>query len=304
MPGHGPSSITLSIIILTRNRKDEALRAIRSCLACSLPDETEFVIVDNASQDGTQEMVSQLLNQYPYEHRYLYLSENIGCAAGRNVGLRNAQGRYLFFLDDDAYIHEPKDHFFQKMMSAMETNAQIFSITTTIYDKRLDSKRPGVRAKNSKETGFHKVLTFHGGSSLIDASKLADRDQLFYDYQFRGMAELYPCLKNYFNHLFVYEMDDVLTIHEPSENSFFSRRMQIIYHYTGSAHVKLTFYPVITYPIIYAMFCLRIIKHLGMSGIADAFSKLAEINKNLVKETVSLQEFLRLFKEFGFVATF
>jgi hypothetical protein len=41
-----------------------------------------------------------------------------------------------------------------------------------------------------------------------------------------------------------------------------------------------------------------------MSGIADAFSKLAEINKNLVKETVSLQEFLRLFKEFGFVATF
>ncbi len=99
------------------------------------------------------------------------------------------------------------------------------------------------------------------------------------------MAELYPALKHFFKSPYIYEMKDIKTIHDPSENQFFSPKMQVIYHYVGQMHVKLIFYPWITLPIIYTMFYLRIVKHLN-------------------KETVNLYNMYKLYREFGFFATF
>lgn len=302
--GTGMENTLLSIMIVTRNRRKELLRALQSCVECSLPPGTEFVIVDNASQDGTREAVDAFFQNNGYKYRYFYQSENIYAAAGRNVGLREAKGRYVFFLDDDAYIQSPKEIFFQKMIDVLTENEDVFSITTSMFDTKLNSERPCIPTKSHCSTEFHKVLVFHGGANLVDKQRLFDRDKLFLEHQFRGMAELYPSLKSYFNGKYVFEMDHVQTIHAPSENSFFSEKMQTIYHYTGSVHVKLTFYPLIAYPILYAMFCLRIFKHLGFQGLPEAFVKLSLINKNLVRETVTIRKFLNLFKEFGFVATF
>ena len=58
----------------------------------------EVIIVDNASRDGTVELVKQ---QFPWVH-LIASKENLGFAAGNNLAARGALGRYLLLLNPDA----------------------------------------------------------------------------------------------------------------------------------------------------------------------------------------------------------
>lgn len=60
----------------------------------------EVIVVDNASSDGTTEMIR---TRYPGVH--VVQAENIG-AAGRNLGVEVAGNEYVLLLDDDAYPRE------------------------------------------------------------------------------------------------------------------------------------------------------------------------------------------------------
>ena len=295
----------LSIIILTRNRKEELSRALQSCIECSLPTHTEFIVIDNGSTDGTQDNVAQFFTKNGIKCFYYYLTDNIGVSAGRNFGFSRACGRYVYFLDDDAYIDGPKGTFFEEMINTLSGNDNVFCVTTSIFDTELNSLRPPTATKrNYPDILRNKVLFFHGGSCLIDKQRLIDHKKLFLTQQFRGMPELYASLKNYFNGKFVIEMKDIQIIHSPSSRTRPSWRDETIYHYTGSVHVKLIFYPAIFYPLVYILFCLRIIKHIGFKGILQSFRKLSQLNRNLVRETVPMDKFISFVRDFGFIAAF
>lgn len=60
----------------------------------------ETFVVDNASGDGSAEMVSQ---EFP-EVDLTASPRNLGFAAGNNVALRKASGRFLLLLNSDAYL--------------------------------------------------------------------------------------------------------------------------------------------------------------------------------------------------------
>lgn len=304
MPGAETCSTVLSILILTRNRKNELCRALRSCVECLLPPNSEFVIVDNASEDGTKEAVDLFFQHNTYDYHYYYLDENIGAAAGRNVGFAKTAGRYVYFMDDDAYIKGPKLLFFEEMINFLEEHQDIFGITTTIYDTELQGNRGLIISQKSCIGTHKKVFWFHCGSILVDKQRGYDQEFLFLHHVFKGMPELYPSLKSYFNRKYIVEMENLQVIHEPSSHTRPSRRAETIYHYTGGLHTKLIFYPSITYPVLYSMFFLRIVKHLGFGGVPEAFDKLVQINKNLIKETVPLRRLIDLVRDFGFIATF
>mgnify|MGYP000373254790 CR=1 FL=1 len=58
----------------------------------------EIIIIDNKSEDGSIEMVRE---KYPHV-RLISLDENIG-AKSRNIGIKEALGRYIVMIDDDSY---------------------------------------------------------------------------------------------------------------------------------------------------------------------------------------------------------
>src|SRR5574341_762936 len=91
------SSPLISVVIPTHNRSGLLPRAIKSVLGQSYPH-FEVIIVDDASLDGTQEVVEALGNG-----RLLYLrhTTNLGGSAARNTGIRAARGELVAFLDDD-----------------------------------------------------------------------------------------------------------------------------------------------------------------------------------------------------------
>lgn len=87
----------LSLILVTMNRKEMLKTCLRSVQKQAFPD-AEIIVVDNASSDGTGDMIRRL---FP-EVRYYYLSANLGPPGGRNYGVRMAAAELCVFLDDDA----------------------------------------------------------------------------------------------------------------------------------------------------------------------------------------------------------
>lgn len=91
-----------SVIIPTYNRRNYLKIAIESVLAQDFRS-YELIIVDDGSSDGTDAYLKQL--GYDTQCRYLR-QENMGPAAARNNGIRQAQGDYICFLDsDDRFVH-------------------------------------------------------------------------------------------------------------------------------------------------------------------------------------------------------
>ncbi len=87
----------LSVIIVTRNRLDKLKRCLQSVQE-KLPA-AEIVVVDNGSTDGTKEYLTGLVAV-----KKIYSDMNVGVAKGRNLGVSEAKGDHIMFLDDDAWI--------------------------------------------------------------------------------------------------------------------------------------------------------------------------------------------------------
>lgn len=93
-------NILISAIICTHNRATYLAKAIQSLMDQRMPkDKYEIIVVDNCSTDSTKEVVAQFVGTNNI--RYVYES-NLGLSFARNTGWRNARGRYVAYLDDDA----------------------------------------------------------------------------------------------------------------------------------------------------------------------------------------------------------
>jgi teichuronic acid biosynthesis glycosyltransferase TuaG len=78
-------------------------RAIDSALAQAAVD-VDVIVVDDGSVDGTTARIGRLLATEP-RLRLICLGSNNGPAHARNVGIAQATGRYLAFLDhDDCWV--------------------------------------------------------------------------------------------------------------------------------------------------------------------------------------------------------
>ncbi|MEV6905314.1 glycosyltransferase [Amycolatopsis sp. NPDC051372] len=84
----------ISVVIITRNRRDQLRRTLVHMT--SLPDEAPIVVADNASADGSAEMVAR---EFPAV-RLLRLGENLGAVA-RNLAVAEVTTPYVAFCDDD-----------------------------------------------------------------------------------------------------------------------------------------------------------------------------------------------------------
>jgi GT2 family glycosyltransferase len=95
----GMEVIDLSIVIINWNVRDLLRRCLESIFASRLPG-LEVIVVDNASSDGSLEML-----RTEFSHVTLIAnSENRGFPAGNNQGLAAARGRFVMALNPDTEI--------------------------------------------------------------------------------------------------------------------------------------------------------------------------------------------------------
>jgi glycosyltransferase involved in cell wall biosynthesis len=87
------------VVVVTRDRCDDVIRALRSCQTQSGVD-YEVLVYDDASNDGTSERIAA---DFP-DVRLFTLRERQGYIRLRNRGYHDSLGDFLFSLDDDAYF--------------------------------------------------------------------------------------------------------------------------------------------------------------------------------------------------------
>lgn len=89
-----------SVVICTHNRACYLERALVGVRAQKFPAERfEILVVDNASRDGTHEVVRSATHGGGV--RYIFEPE-LGLSHARNIGWQEAKGEFVAYLDDDA----------------------------------------------------------------------------------------------------------------------------------------------------------------------------------------------------------
>ena len=95
-----------SVVITSRNRKDDLLTAIDSCLHQSVP--VEILVYDDASTDGSADAVTQKFPSDQFPHVRVFRQETpTGYIVLRNRGARDARTNYIISIDDDAVFWPP-----------------------------------------------------------------------------------------------------------------------------------------------------------------------------------------------------
>jgi len=120
----------ISIIILNYKQKDLVEQCIKKILVLDLRLNYEIIVVDNASGDGCIEMVKEKFLTTPLNNRFANLTgqiktietkNNKGYAAGNNLGIKAASGKYILILNPDIIV---LDKAIEKMYQFMKSHRE------------------------------------------------------------------------------------------------------------------------------------------------------------------------------------
>ena len=115
-------------IVVTYNRKELLTKVIDALLNQTLP--CDILIVDNASTDGTENLLSSSNIFSKNRFNYICLSQNIGGAGGFSRGLKIAMEtgwNWFWLMDDDAI---PDKNALKYLFEGTEKEKAIFASAT------------------------------------------------------------------------------------------------------------------------------------------------------------------------------
>jgi len=97
-----PKAMDITVILCTYNRCQKLARTLTSIAEQSVPAEVswEVLVIDNNSTDKTREAVEEINRAHPNRFRYFFEPRQ-GKSNALNLGIQNAVGEVLAFVDDD-----------------------------------------------------------------------------------------------------------------------------------------------------------------------------------------------------------
>lgn len=109
----------LTVVIPVFNTAEELLKRCFSSLPFGEEKRFEAVVVDDGSDEETQERLLACISIYGEQFNYSRQG-NKGQSAARRRGVRLAQGRYVMFLDSDDYLDTSE---FVSLLDILETDS-------------------------------------------------------------------------------------------------------------------------------------------------------------------------------------
>ena len=129
---------TVSVIIPGYNAASTAVEAVQSVLAQTWPN-VECIYVDDGSSDDTRERLA------PYMDRIRYLrKENGGFASARNLGMQQARGDFIAWLDADDIFRPDK---LERQMAVFDACPHVALVCTdfSLFEGGDDTCASGIR---------------------------------------------------------------------------------------------------------------------------------------------------------------
>ena len=196
-------SIDVSIIIPVYNMQDHLNQCLDSVFNQTHKN-IEVIIINDGSSDNSE----QIINKYKEKNKNIvYIKqENKGLSISRNIGIKEAKGKYIMFLDSDDYIEI--DCIKILYNKAIKTNSDVVVMGhKKVYDK--DSKK--IDEETDYEQYADKIYRGTEVSSLMIKLKLGGyacdkfikKSNLKYNplkfEKDRYIEDFYPIFKHIFN---------------------------------------------------------------------------------------------------------
>jgi len=163
--------IDLSIVILSYNTQDLLRKCLQSVEKAKKGNyQVEIVVVDNASTDGSPEMVEEEFSRV----KLIKSRKNLGYAGGNNLGLKKARGDYILFLNSDTEI---KPDALTEMIKFMNKNPKVgaSSVKTMLFTGGMDPD-----CHRGFPTPWASISYFLGLEKLFPKTKLFGQYHKFY----------------------------------------------------------------------------------------------------------------------------
>lgn len=116
----------ISVIIVSWNARAYLRDCLISLRETSAEVVCQIIVVDNASNDGSPEMVAA---EFP-EVCLIQTGANLGFARANNLGIKQASGSYLAFVNSDVVIHQGCFNF---LLECLESNPNVGLVGPEVF---------------------------------------------------------------------------------------------------------------------------------------------------------------------------
>jgi len=233
-----------SLIIITYNRKKELEETIHNVFSLERKFD-EVIIINNGSTDGTEQILNKLKRKY--DLKIINLSENLGVAGGRNIGIKVSSGDILTFLDDDAIfgVSNPIEIMKHYFFNEPKLGILAFRIKN-FYTKEVNNMEfPSfsLLGKRRKDTEEFYTSYYIGAGHAIKREVFA-KCGLYPDYFFYGGEELYLAFKAINNGFTIKYTPKILVYHKVSPFGRISVKKKWFYILRNKLIINYKFLPI------------------------------------------------------------
>ena len=101
----------LSIVLISYNTKSLTIQALESIFSqlqalSKLAKQTELIVVDNHSTDGSAAAISQLFQSTQIKTKLIKNKQNLGFAQANNQAIKQSSGNFIFLLNSDTKLQK------------------------------------------------------------------------------------------------------------------------------------------------------------------------------------------------------
>lgn len=268
--------IDLSIIVVNYNVKEFLKNLIDSIKKATQNFSSEIIVVDNASDDGSVELIK---DKFP-EIILIDNKTNLGFGKANNQGLQIAKGKFILLINPDTLVAEDT---FTKMIEFFNANPEAGMAGCKILNPDGTLQLACRRSFPGPWTAFTKVT---GLSTIFPKSKLFARYNLTYldenqTYEVDAISgsfmmmrkEVYEKVGGFDEQFFMYgeDLDLCYRIQKAGYKIFYVHSTQII-HYKGESTKRSSLDET---KIFYQAMHLFVKKHLSSSLIVEMILRFA-----------------------------
>ena len=184
----------LSILIVNWNTRDYLRACLASLQTACAELKREIIVVDNASRDGSAQMVREEFSDV----RLFAREENLGFAAGNNFAFERAKGEWIWLLNPDTEVLENAP---QAMIEFLKAHPQAGAVASALIDAQTQKPQRSCR-------------TFPTPAALWSEAS--------------GLAKCYPRSRRFgFYRMGWWRYHDARRVAQPMASSFLMRRRAI-----------------------------------------------------------------------------
>ena len=221
----------LSIIVPVYNMAaDGKLNFCLDSLINQTITDYEIIAVDDCSTDNSLDVLRDYEQKYPEKFRAIHSPVNKRQGGAKNIGIREAKGEWIGFIDSDDWI---VPDFYEKLITrATQTGADIVGCDYCLVDHHTFEATAGVHNNHMEQSGVldhekRKSLILNSGSLVIKIYKrqfILEHELFFPEnifYEDNAVGKSYVILNKHFEYidepLYFYYQHGNSTVHTISE---------------------------------------------------------------------------------------